>query len=140
MSQEKYRHEAARWLQQAKADLEAAKDSRKAEHCEWACFQAQQAAEKALKAIWFFHCYDPWGHSLVRLVQDFPHADIQTDLRTLTDSAKLLDKLYIPTRYPNGLPDLTPSDTYTDSEADAAVDAARRVIDNAARELWDNDN
>ena len=24
-------------------------------HFEWACFQSQQAGEKALKAVWYFH-------------------------------------------------------------------------------------
>lgn len=51
------------WLRQAKADLKAAEDSLKAEHYEWACFQAQQSAEKSAKAIaekrekkiWTFH-------------------------------------------------------------------------------------
>ena len=38
------------WLEQAKWDLKAAKDSLKAENYEWSCFQSQQAAEKSLKA------------------------------------------------------------------------------------------
>jgi len=39
--------EAKRWLAQARRDLKAAKDSSSAGNFEWACFQAQQAAEKA---------------------------------------------------------------------------------------------
>jgi HEPN domain-containing protein len=37
-----------RWLAQARWDLKAARDSAAAGNFEWACFQAQQAAEKAL--------------------------------------------------------------------------------------------
>lgn len=43
------RHED--WLKQAYSDLQAAEDSAGSDHHEWACFQAQQAAEKALKAL-----------------------------------------------------------------------------------------
>lgn len=132
MSRERYQREARRWLHQARTDLQAARDSRLAKHCEWACFQAQQAAEKAIKAIWFFHAYDPWGHSLVKLLKDFPDANIRAGLEELSDAAKRLDKLYIPTRYPNGLPDMTPGEVFTDAEAEAAAEAALTMIDRAA--------
>ncbi len=39
------------WLAQARADLAAAEDSAATGHHEWACFQAQQAGEKALEAL-----------------------------------------------------------------------------------------
>ena len=39
------------WLVQAERDLEQASDSRDAARHEWACFAAQQAAEKAVKAL-----------------------------------------------------------------------------------------
>jgi HEPN domain-containing protein len=42
-----------RWLEQAEADLDAAQDSLKSNHFEWSCFQAQQAAKKALKTFLF---------------------------------------------------------------------------------------
>ncbi|MCX7827348.1 MAG: HEPN domain-containing protein, partial [Verrucomicrobiae bacterium] len=72
MSQEKNVREAQRWLAQAEADLNAARDSRFAKHFEWACFQAQQAGEKAMKALWFSHDADPWGHSVVKLIEEVP--------------------------------------------------------------------
>lgn len=37
----------------------------------------------------------------------------------------LLDKYYIPTRYPNGLPDLTPGQVYREEDARRGLDAAR---------------
>ncbi len=39
------------WLAQAKRDLEHAHQSSGLGHFEWACFAAQQAAEKAAKAL-----------------------------------------------------------------------------------------
>jgi hypothetical protein len=38
------------WLSQAQRDLEQAEDSLRAGRHEWACFAAQQAGEKAVKA------------------------------------------------------------------------------------------
>ena len=39
------------WFAQAERDLEQARSSRREERHEWACFAAQQAAEKAVKAL-----------------------------------------------------------------------------------------
>ena len=43
--------ESKKWFEQARKDLKAAKDSLNSENYEWACFQAQQSSEKALKAL-----------------------------------------------------------------------------------------
>ena len=126
MSAEKHRKDAERWYKQAKVDLKAAKDSRETENYEWACFQCQQAAEKALRALWYFFEKDPWGHSVLNLLKTFP-GDISLSDRIA--DAQLLDKLYIPTRYPNGLPDLAPFEVFGRSDADGAIDAAGRIID-----------
>lgn len=133
MSIEKERHEAGRWLQQARADIRAAESSIAAGVYEWACFQSQQSAEKALKAYWLYYSGDPWGHSLVKLIEDFPDDQLRQALEPLMPQAKALDKLYIPTRYPNGLPDSTPSEVYTDPEARSAIESAKQVIETVAR-------
>lgn len=137
MSAEKRLHEAGRWLEQATADLKAAADSRRAGNNEWACFQCQQAGEKALKALWIRDGHDPWGHSLLRLLEEHPEERIRGRLAQLRDSASLLDKLYIPTRYPNGLPDLTPSRVYGEPDARAADAAAEQVVRFVRSELAD---
>jgi HEPN domain-containing protein len=56
------------WLEQAKRDLDAAKSSRESHHYEWTCFQAQQSAEKAMKALLIILKVDAWGHGLVHLL------------------------------------------------------------------------
>ncbi len=135
MSSEKRQHEANRWLAQAEADLRAADVSASGEIYEWACFQAQQAAEKGLKALWLSDGHDPWGHSLLRLVREHPDASITADLTTaVSEEAATLDQFYIPTRYPNGLPDLTPHEVYTKDQAQRAHEAAAAVI-NLVRQL-----
>jgi len=45
------KEEVKRWIEQAEHDLKAAKDSSNAGNFGWAAFQAQQTAEKSLKAI-----------------------------------------------------------------------------------------
>ena len=135
MSQEHYRQEAHRWLKQSQADLQAAGNSLTAGNYEWACFQAEQAGQKALKAVWYFHAHDPWGHSLFKLIQDFPDAKVKQELMGLAEDAKALDKLYIPTRYPNGLPGVTPAEVYTEKDARHAIQAAQRIIEATERKL-----
>lgn len=39
------------WMRQARRDLRHARNSLESEDYEWACFAAQQAAEKAVKAL-----------------------------------------------------------------------------------------
>ena len=128
MSQENYKEDSIRWLRQARADIKAAQGSIKNNSYEWACFQSQQAAEKALKALWYYYSFDPRGHSVAKLIQEFPQNKIKESLNSLLNKAKELDKLYIPTRYPNGLPDLTPSEIFTREEAAKAVESSKIII------------
>ena len=46
----------------------------------------------------------------------------------LLDRARALDKLYIPTRYPNGLAGGAPADFYTRPEAERAIADAEEVL------------
>lgn len=50
MLKEGMANRATDWLRQAMRDLEQAQDCQRATRHEWACFIAQQAAEKAVKA------------------------------------------------------------------------------------------
>ncbi|MHB1275814.1 MAG: HEPN domain-containing protein [Candidatus Humimicrobiaceae bacterium] len=70
----------------------------------------------------------PGGHSIVKLIQNFPENEIKNYLISLLNKAKELDKLYIPTRYPNGLPDLTPSEVFTEEEASKAINSSEILI------------
>ena len=129
MSAERYHEDALRWFAQAEADLRAAVGSRQAGSHEWACFQAQQAGEKALKSFWFVHQYDPWGHSLVKLIDQYPVADVDAHvLQPLLSHARRLDKLYIPTRYPNGLPELSPFQIYDSDDAEQALTSGAVIL------------
>lgn len=132
MSAEKSRAEAQRWISQANADLRAAKASRAAGSREWACFECQRAGDKALKAVWLANQHDPWGHSAIRLIEDYPQPATQQRLRALLEHARLLDKLCIPTRYPNGLPELTPAEVYGETDSVSALSAAGAMLREAS--------
>ena len=129
MSSEKYQKQAQRWFSQAKMDIGAAQNSLHTKNFEWACFQAQQAGEKILKAVWLYYQHDPWGHSIFKLIKDFPEQEIYRKLLSqLEKEAQLLDKLYIPTRYPNGLPDLMPFEAYNEQDAAQALEAVNKIF------------
>lgn len=59
MSASDARHEAERWFKAAGQDIEAAKALAQTGHHAQACFLAQQAAEKAVKSLWFAQDADP---------------------------------------------------------------------------------
>lgn len=66
------------WLDQAKRDLEHARQSIGLGHFEWSCFAAQQAAEKSLKALHLYQGTVAWGHSVFELLDGLPEGERPT--------------------------------------------------------------
>jgi HEPN domain-containing protein len=114
------------WLRQAEHDLSVARTTLQAGQFDWACFAAQQAAEKALKALYQHHHAEGWGHVLARLVEGL--VPDEPELGGHLEAAKVLDKLYIPTRYPNGLDAGAPADAYTAGETNQAIRYAQELV------------
>ena len=115
------------WLRQARKDLNHAKKDIKDDYYEWACFSAQQAAEKAVKGLFQSLNMDVWGHSVSRLLASLP-PEIRPG-EELIDKAKELDRHYIPTRYPNFHPEGAPMDYYTAMDAKRAVKHGEEIIE-----------
>jgi len=115
------------WMKQADADLRHARNSLQAGDFEWCCFSAQQGAEKAVKAVFLRFGRDAWGHTLSILLGNL--AEIVDVAEDLIDKAKILDKHYILTRYPNGFDSGAPTDFYTRKEAETAVQLAEETIE-----------
>ena len=129
MSQSKSQYEAARWWLTAQEDLEAVKALHEAGKYSHACFLSQQSAEKAMKALWLSIDRDPWGPSIQKLVMQFPQQNLLQDIQNWLAHAAYLDKSYIPTRYPNGLPDLTPSQVYLSQDSIQAIEKAKFFLE-----------
>lgn len=124
--------EAQRWLKQARHDRDAAQLSRDHGFHEHACFLAQQSAEKGLKAFLYARGEGPvLGHSTLALVREC--ARHEPAFATLEGACRRLDQLYIPTRYPNGLPDNVPHDFYNRDFADQALADVASVLDCVGR-------
>lgn len=131
MSTEKNKKEAQRWLTTAEDDLESAQILKKKAKFAHACFHSQQAGEKALKAVWYFEDADPWGHSIKKLVDDLEAVNLKLheSLTRLSRLGVVLDRFYIPTRYPNGLPDITPDVAFNEEDADTCIQYAAKILD-----------
>jgi len=115
------------WINQADRDVKAAESLMKDESYEWSCFIAQQAAGKAIKAVFQKLNAAAWGHSLFELIKILSKREGVDD--NLINCAKSLDKYYIPTRYPNGFETGSPYEYFTRSDAEGAVVCARRIIE-----------
>lgn len=119
--------EAERWLEQARRDLGAARTIFNDGLWWITCFQAQQAAEKAVKAFLYGTGERiVLGHSVAELVARA--AERNPGFESLRASASALDRFYIPTRYPNGLPGGIPAEAYTDQDARQALEMAEAVL------------
>jgi len=116
------------WFRQAEADLRHARNALVDGDYEWSCFAGHQAAEKALKAVFLKHGMDAWGHTLTVLIGNLPGA-VELPSGTLVDYARVLDKYYIPTRYPNGFDSGAPTDFYTRDEAQSAIKQAEALLE-----------
>lgn len=112
------------WLKQAERDLEQAGASREDQRHEWACFAAQQAAEKAVKALHLHLSQEAWGHVVARLLGELP---MKVD-GSLVEQAKVLDNFYVGTRYPNGHPEGPPFEHYGEIQSREAIHHASEIL------------
>lgn len=121
------------WLKQADSDLCAAEDSASSKHYEWACFQAQQAAEKALKALIISKGSESRIHSIKFLLSNLPENITVSD--QIQNAARELDKHYIPTRYPDSFSTGIPKDFFTQDDAQRAITNAKKIIEFAKEKI-----
>ena len=122
------------WLRQAEKDLRHAKNSLNTQDFEWSCFAAQQAAEKALKALYQHIGGESFGHSLLRLLKGLP-PEAQPDMELFKKAADL-DKFYISTRYPNGFDWGAPMDYFDGEDARKALADAETIINYAKSQIF----
>lgn len=113
------------WFQFAREDLAMAELARQAGICNQVCFHAQQCAEKVVKGLLSEQgMLPPRTHrlsDLLPLLQPNPFSDIVLDLQ-------LLDRFYIPTRYPDALPGTLAEGMPNEADADEALMVVRQVV------------
>lgn len=122
------RREIAEWLRYARDDLEVADlviEGGSVPRA--ACFHAQQAAEKAIKAcLLFLQKGVPRSHDLELLAGTLPEGwRLRESPSSLTD----LSAWAVEPRYPGDLPDST------EEQAEAAVEQARNVYETTLEDL-----
>ncbi|MGB9639320.1 MAG: HEPN domain-containing protein [Anaerolineales bacterium] len=115
------------WFKQAERDLEQAKKSQENELYEWACFAAQQSAEKAVKAWHFSIGQEAWGHVVAKLLREIPPTYSVPE--ELIQKAQILDGFYIPPRYPNGFPEGAPFEHYNRLHSEQAIKYAGEILE-----------
>ncbi len=113
------------WLAQSARDLEQARSSKLEGRHEWACFAAQQSAEKAVKALHLALGQEAWGHVVARLLTELPSPPPDD----LIEKAKVLDNFYVPTRYANGHPDGAPFEHYGSIQSEEAIRYAGEILE-----------
>ncbi len=118
-----------RWFKSAKLTLDSAKHDLSGGFYNWACFKAQQSTELAVKAYFYGVGQPKSGHTVSYLLT------LLGAPQELVDKAKYLDKLYIPTRYPDAWQSETPQYYYTRREAEEAIIYAEDII-NYVEGLW----
>lgn len=116
------REETENWWKQAKKDLVAAKNSLNSKDYEWACFQSNQSAEKALKAL-FLHKKRAIAptHNLISLGRSLELPE------ELINSLKELNPEYTVARYPDAA-NAAPFETYTEQKAKEKIEQAEKVL------------
>lgn len=118
---------AGDWFSQACRDLNQAEDSRREERHEWACFAAQQSAEKAVKALHLPCGQEAWGHVVAKLLEELP--DRLAVSPGLIERGRVLDNFYIPPRYPNSHPEGAPFEHYGPLHSQEAIRYASEIVE-----------
>jgi HEPN domain-containing protein len=114
------------WIDQAERDLQHARSDLDGGYYEWACFSAQQAAEKAAKAVFQAMGAEAWGHAVADLLSELGRR--HTVPEALIDGGLELDKAYIPARYTHAHPAGAPGSRYTKGEAVRLIGYADEIV------------
>jgi HEPN domain-containing protein len=113
------------WLTFAREDLRMAELALSDGIFNQVCFHAQQCVEKAIKAYLDRQGQvPPRTHRMADLLRLLP-PPLLSGLRA---DLLLLDRFYIPTRYPDALPGMLPEGAPSRADAQEALDLAHRAM------------
>jgi HEPN domain-containing protein len=111
------------WFRQAENDWEWGHHTLDSGYYAQACFVSQQFALKALKSLCLFYKLDTIKTNSVRKIAQ--ELGINGEIEEI---GKYLDLFYIPTRYPDSLPEGAPVESFTQQQAKDALDKALSIL------------
>ncbi len=121
-------NEGLRWFLQGRRDGRTAKRNADNADYEVACFLFQQGAEKVLKAFLFLKGERAiLSHSTLKIAEQCNSYD--SHFKAIFEACEQLDIFYIPTRYPNGIPDGVPYEFFKKHHAVTGQHAYSRIFD-----------
>lgn len=119
------------WLNRARSNLLLAKSKKDGVYLEDLCFGAQQAAEKAVKALLIHRGVEfPYVHDLAQLLTLVEKAG--EEVPKSVKQASRLTRFAIVTRYPGAL------EPVTEEEYEQALSSAEEVVQWVGREMEDD--
>ncbi len=123
--------ESSRWYLQARDDFKFVQwVLKEGVFFDKGCFISQQAGEKIIKAcLYAIGKRRVIGHSLFEMIGEL--TGIDKEFKKITEPAKRLDRFYITTRYPNGLPGGSPFQVYSFSDLETAFDDLSAIFEYA---------
>ena len=120
------------WLNQSKRDLEEAEDSMGHEKYEWACFAAQQSAEKAVKGLYNALNKEIWSHSISRMLSQLPEFKVD---KQIIERSKELDRVYTGSRYPDYYTEGSPYEYYSIEDALRCINYAKEIFEFCSKNI-----
>lgn len=120
----------AMW-RQAESDIAHARAALDLGHFDWATFAAQQAAEKALKAVLLLAGRTaPPVHDLLGLFERLVEHGLapREELERLRPDLLLLFQGWLVSRYPIGGSELAPNELIASGQAESAIASSARVL------------
>ncbi len=112
------------WIRQARRNLASALANCEKELYEETCFESHQAAEKAIKGLLSHFHRERRGHSITFIILD-AGIDVPAEIK---NCASILDKHYIPSRYPDVYDEGAPMDYYTKEDAEKCIRCAETIL------------
>jgi len=119
--------EYSRWMAQAEHTLASARRDMETGDYAWACFKAQQAAEYAVKGLLWGFGLPAFGHSILRLLEQAEEQGLPLP-EEAQGWARVLDRHYIPPRYPNAYPSGAPFEFYDRSTSEEALHCSQAMV------------
>ncbi len=122
------------WFSFAHEDLIVAEASFEEKVYNQVCFHSQQGAEKMLKGFLKSKKQNvPKTHFLEELIELC--SNIDNRFRSLRSRCSILDRYYIPTRYPDALPGVLPEGLPQKKDAEEALKTLREIMEFVEKRL-----